>query len=229
MAGPAWPKTAADLIALQQALGRERPQPWQPEALPTVAGCFVCFRRGGTGTGEAGEPGWAAAALLRDRRMLGTAVVSGTAAAAYEAGLLALREGPLLEAAVFALSERPDVLLVNATGRDHPRRAGLALQLGAVLELPSVGVTHRPLIARGDWPVDETGAVSPLLFDGELVGYWLRTRRATRPLAIHAGWRTDPDGAVALVKSALGKARTPRPLRLARQLARGARAAESHR
>ncbi|HEY8236284.1 MAG TPA: endonuclease V, partial [Gaiellaceae bacterium] len=71
---------------------------------------------------------------------------------AYEPGLLALREGPVLETAVRALTARPDALLVDATGRDHPRRAGLALQLGAILDLPSVGVTHRPLLADGDWP-----------------------------------------------------------------------------
>jgi len=59
--------------------------------------------------------------------------------------LLALREGPLLEAAVRALDERPDA----ATGRDHPRRAGLAVQLGTLLELPTIGVSHRPLLATG--------------------------------------------------------------------------------
>ena len=48
-----------------------------------------------------------------------------------------------------ALPVAPEVLLVNATGRDHPRRAGLAFHLGAVLGLPTVGVTTRPLVAQG--------------------------------------------------------------------------------
>src|SRR5436305_1869658 len=81
----------------------------------------------------------------------------GPAGAAYEPGLLALRAGRLLEDAVRRLPRSPDVLLVNATGRDHPRRAGLALQLGAVLGVPTVGVTHRPLLAAGEWPADEIG------------------------------------------------------------------------
>jgi deoxyribonuclease V len=55
-------------------------------------------------------------------------VVSGEAGAPYLPGLLALREGALLEAAVRALPRPPEVLLVDATGRDHPRRAGLATQ-----------------------------------------------------------------------------------------------------
>jgi len=57
----------------------------------------------------------------------------GLASAGYTSGLLALREGPLLEEAV-RLPALPEVLLVNATGRDHPRRAGLAPHLGARLE-----------------------------------------------------------------------------------------------
>jgi deoxyribonuclease V len=142
---------------------------------------------------------------------------------AYEPGLLALREGALLEAAVRALRAEPDVLLVDATGGDHPCRAGVALHLGAVLDIPTVGVTHRPLAAEGDWPQDERGARSPLLLEGELVGYWLRTRENTRPLAVHAAWRTDPDTAVA-VALAVSRARTPEPLRRARTLARKARA-----
>jgi deoxyribonuclease V len=129
-----------------------------------------------------------------------------------------------LEAAVRAASGAPDVLLVDATGRDHPRRAGLALHLGAVLDVPTVGVTHRPLLATGGWPPDETGASAPLVLEGEIVGAWLRTRAGTRPLAVHSAWRTDTDTAVAVVTASLSGRRTPEPLRLARTLAREARA-----
>ena len=75
------------------------------------------------------------------------------------------------------LAALPDVLLVDASGRDHPRRCGLALHLGAVLGVPTVGVTHRPLRAEGEWPDDERGATSALVLDGERVGYWVRTKR----------------------------------------------------
>jgi len=153
-----------------------------------------------------------------------TAVVTGRAGAAYEPGLLALREGPLLEASVRALPVEPDVLLVDATGRDHPRRAGLALHLGAVLDVPTIGVTHRPLLARGDWPADERGGCSSLLLGRELVGYWVRTRRGRRPLAVHAAWRTSPETAAKLVVDLAAHARTPEPLRQARRIAREARA-----
>jgi deoxyribonuclease V len=162
-------------------------------------------------------------ALNRDGTLISSAVVTGAAGAAYEPGLLALREGLLLERAVRALDERPDVLLVDATGRDHPRRAGLALHLGAVLELPSIGVTHRPLLAEGEWPSDDRGATRPLVLHGEVVGCWVRTKRGTRPLAVHAGWRTTAETAADLVMR-VAQARTPEPLRQARRLAREGRA-----
>jgi deoxyribonuclease V len=162
--------------------------------------------------------------VLRADHLLGSAVVSGKAGAAYAPGLLALREGPLLERSVRAAGVLPDVLIVNATGRDHPRRAGLALHLGAVLDLPTIGVTHRPLAAAGGEPGAERGARSPLLLRGEVVGYWLRTQKGARALAVHSAWRTDPDTAAAVVLAATRRARTPEPLRRARELARLARA-----
>ena len=217
---PAWPLTRVELIEEQERLAALEPPPSHFDPRARIGGVFVCFARGERGPGRAGDPAWAAA--FADRAKV---VVPGRAGAPYDPGLLALREGALLEAAVRALPKLPDVLLVDATGRDHPRRAGLALQLGAVLDVPTVGVTHRPLLAEGEWPEDERGYGTPLLLDGEPVGYWLRTRVGTRPLAVHAAWRTDPDTAVDVVLSA-SRARTPEPLRRARRRAREARAQE---
>jgi deoxyribonuclease V len=213
-----WPRRREELIEEQLLLATLVPEPWLFDPGARVAGVFVCFLRGKSGAGAAGDPAWAAASVAE-----GTVVVTGEAGAPYEPGLLAMREGPLLEAGVRALRQTPDVLLVDATGRDHPRRAGLALHLGTVLDLPTVGVTHRPLVAEGEWPADERGARSPLLLEDDLVGYWLRTRQGTRPLAVHAAWRTSAATATEVVLST-SRARTPEPLRQARRRAREARA-----
>lgn len=220
-----WPDSADDLVVEQKAVARASPPPWSPPGEPLAAGgCVVCFPRGRTGPGSAGDRCWAAAALLRAGLVVASAVVPGEAQAPYQPGLLALREGPALEAAVRALGPEPDVLLVDATGRDHPRRAGLAIHLGAVLDLPTVGVTHRLLVAEGAWPQDRRGATAPFRVAGELAGYWVRTRRGARPLAIHAAWRTNPETAVEVVLASVGRVRTPEPIRRARKLARTARA-----
>ena len=152
-------------------------------------------------------------------------VVAGRARAAYAAGLLARREGAILSAAVAALDAAPDVLIVDATGTDHPRRAGLALHLGAVTGLPTVGVTHRPLLATGGLPLPVRGTSSPVYLDGRTVGSWVCTRTGARPVLAHAGWRTDAATAVAVVLLASTEAaRTPVPLQEARRVAREARA-----
>jgi deoxyribonuclease V len=188
-----------------------------------VGACWVCFPRGYAGPGRAGDPAWSAAVVLCDGRPVETRVTAGAAGAAYVPGLLALRIGPLLDEALRTLTRTPDVLLVDATGRDHPRRAGLALQLGAELDLPTVGVTHRPLRAEGRWPADVHGATSPLRIGDEVVARWVRTRAGTRPLVVHPGWRVDLDTAVAVVVGSSSRRRTPEPLRLARHDARAAR------
>jgi deoxyribonuclease V len=164
--------------------------------------------------------------MRADRHVTLTAVVRGTAGATYQPGMLALREGRLLAAAVRALPGKPEVVVANATGRDHPHGAGLALHLGAVLDLPSIGVTDQPLLAVGAEPGPERGAASPLLLEGAEVARLLRTRVGARPLVVHPGWRTDLDAAVSVVLAAIGRARTPEPLRRARREARRVRAAE---
>jgi deoxyribonuclease V len=205
-----WPATVDELIQLQQALGEMAPERWQPPTtLVRIGGCFVCFQRM-QGAGAAGDAGFTGAAVTHRRRLLTGVTSSGPAGGPYLPTLLALREGSLLEQAVRALPISPEVLLVNATGRDHPRRGGLALHLGAVLGLPTVGVTTRPLVAQGDWPADQRGATAPLRLGDEVVG-WVRTRTGAKPVAVHAAWQTDAQDAVQVVLAATRRARTPEP------------------
>ncbi len=251
-----WPSTPEELAELQLALAaanRDQPYVGLPER-PLVGGCFLAFARGEAGPGHPGDHAWAAAVAWRvtgpgdpprraDDRLRGVvlgdtprqardvtaqAVVTGQAPACYMPGLLALREGPLLARALDALPVRPEVVLVDATGLDHPRRAGLAVHLGAVADTPTVGVTRRPLVAGGPAPAMlRRGATAPLVLNGErdAVGAWVCTRDRTRPVVAHAAWRTDAATAAALVlATSTGAARTPVPLQEARRVAREARA-----
>jgi deoxyribonuclease V len=115
------------------------------------------------------------------------------------------------------------VLMVNASGRDHPRRAGLALHLGAACGLPTIGVTDRPLLASAAEPGLQRGAVAELMLEDEVVGYRLRTRAGSRAVVVHAGWRVDAQTACSVVLRVSCSSRTPAPLREARRLARTAR------
>jgi deoxyribonuclease V len=162
--------------------------------------------------------------VLREVELLDQSLRLGEATAPYVPGLLASRVGAILEPVVRGLTVLPGVLLVDATGPDHPRRAGLAIHLGAALELPTVGVTHRPLIGEGPWPADRRGATSRVRIGDDVVASWVRTRRGTRPVVVHPGWRVGLDDAVGLTLELTPRRRTPEPLRLARNLARRARA-----
>jgi deoxyribonuclease V len=262
-----WPATRDQLIERQAELACEAAAatPGRPADAGrlTVAAAFCAFPTACPGPGASGDPVWVAAVLWRpasgrDGQVVAQSVVSGVAGAPYEAGLLGLRAGPLIERALRSLWEEeaggaeagtagageaeparasdprpgpagpagwpPDVLLLDATGLDHPRGAGLALHLGAALGLPSVGATNRALVAEVVEPADVAGAVAPLLVGERRVGFALRVRAGANPLLVHAAWRTDPETALAVVRPLVGPWRTPQPLRLARRVARVARA-----
>ena len=161
------------------------------------------------------------------RDVVAQVVVAGAVPAPYSPGFLALREGPILASALGALAALdvgPDVVLVDATGLDHPRRAGLAVHLGAACAVPTAGVTRRPLVAEGPQPSRRRGEVGPVVLDGEPVAYWVCTRTGARPVLAHAGWRTSPAEAARLVlRASTDGARTPVPLQEARRVAHEAR------
>jgi deoxyribonuclease V len=206
-------------VQLELAVRADDEAPWELRPGPIAIG--ACFLASGT---VDDARAWAAAAVVRDGAPVGRCAVTGEATAPYRAGYLALRHGSLLEDAVRGLTVAPDVLLVDATGRDHPRGAGMALHLGAVLEVPTVGVTDRPLLAHADDPEAERGSATPLMLAGRTVGFAVRTRVGARPVIAHAAWRTDPPTARDVVLRSTSRARTPEPLRLARHVARVTRA-----
>jgi deoxyribonuclease V len=239
-----------DVVAREAELALAA-DPWSSDR-PVIGGCFVAFARGEAGPGHPGDRAWAAAVAWRadpssddrgrradshlrgaaadvaPRRaddVLAQAVAAARVPASYAPGLLARREGPVLAMAVGALASLPDVLLVDATGVDHPRRAGLAIHLGAVIGVATVGVTQRPLVASGRLPPLQRGARTPVRVDDRCVGFWVCTKTTARPVVAHAGWRTSPETAAETVLVASTEAaRTPVPLQEARRAAREARA-----
>lgn len=222
-----------------------------PDRPLVLGGCIVVHPRRTSGPGRPGDRTWAAAVAWRstgtgdqgprrgDRHLHGAPepgrprraddvlaqhLVVGRAPAPYVPGSLALRDGPLLAAALAGLDVHPELVLLDATGLDHPRGAGLAVHLGAVTAVPTVGITRRPLVAIGDQPELRRGAVSPLWLGGRCVAYWVCTRTAVRPVVAHAGWRTSPETAARVTLLATTPAaRTPVPLLEARRVAREAR------
>ena len=189
-----WPETPFELICLSASSRACAPRPgarqFRGRSSPGVS---VCFARGGSGSGRAGERGWAGAALMRaDRHLAGTAVVRASGGAPTGRDCWRCARAACSRRQFGRCPGQPEVVVANATGHDHPHGAGLALRLGAVLDLPSIGVTDQPLLAVGAEPGPERGAVSPLLLEGAEVARLLRTRVGVRPLIVHpAGARTS--------------------------------------
>jgi deoxyribonuclease V len=206
-----WPSEATELERLQSELALIEAEQlrWSPRdtADLVVGAVFATGPRPRAGMGSDGDRAWVAACAWRAGTVVDATAVRGRFSAPYRPGLLALREGALLARALSRLRLRPDVVLVDGTGRDHPRRAGLALHLGWALGLPTIGVTDRPLC-------DPSASVP------------VTSREGVRPIRVHAGWRVDLPVAVRVLGPLL-RARTPEPLREARRLARTARAANS--
>ncbi len=216
-----WPRSVAEARRLQTRLRRRVRTSGGPRTLRLVAGADIAYRRDGRWA-------WAAVVLVALPRVsvVESATVAGPPAFPYVPGYLAFREGPLLMAAVGRLSNRPDLCLFDGHGLAHPRRFGLACQLGVLLDLPSVGCAKSPLIGTYREPGRARGVWTPIHLDGEQVGAAVRTRAGVKPLFVSPGHRIGVHAAVRWVL-ACSRFRVPEPIRLAEQLANHLRNVDS--
>lgn len=134
----------------------------------------------------------------------------------YIPGFLGFREVPALRAAWERLGTQPDLVMVDGHGVAHPRGLGIAAHLGALLDVPSIGVAKSPLVGRAASPLpEEPGAEVPLVWKGVRLGTVLRTRRRSNPLYVSTGHRVSEASAVEWVQRCLRGYRLPEPTRRA--------------
>jgi deoxyribonuclease V len=139
----------------------------------------------------------------------------------YVPGFLALREGPLIEVALGKLRSDPDVLLIDGHGVAHPRRFGIAAQLGVLLDRVTIGVGKTRLCGIPAEPGPAVGDRVPLISEeGENIGVLLRSRAGCRPLYVSTGHRISHDAAAEVVELCLRGNRLPEPLHLADRLSK---------
>ena len=141
----------------------------------------------------------------------------------YVPGLLSFREVPAVLPALEKLKALPDVLMLDAQGRAHPRRMGLACHLGLLLDLPSLGVAKTRLVGRHAEPTDEKGASVSLKHKGEEIGRVVRTRERIKPVFVSVGHRMALEEAVTLTMRCTTRYKLPEPTRLAHKLSKDGR------
>jgi deoxyribonuclease V len=144
----------------------------------------------------------------------------------YVPGYLGFRETPALIELLDRLTVRPDLLLVDGHGIAHPRRCGIATQIGVVADIPSIGCAKTLLCGKIEGELGPaSGATAPLVDRGEQVGVALRTRPRTNPIFISIGHRISLETATAWVMKLIDGRRLPLPIRLAHDAANAARRA----
>ncbi|MBI2234476.1 MAG: deoxyribonuclease V [Micavibrio aeruginosavorus] len=216
MTAPAWPRNAADAIALQNTLRNQVRIEDDFGAIRTIAGidCSYDIRNNLS----------RAVVVVMERHALEPAISVMAflpTVFPYIPGLLSFREIPVILEALSLLPEKPDLLMVDGQGIAHPRRLGIAAHLGIITGLPAIGVAKSRLTGTCDEPDSVRGSTAPLLDkNGLKIGTVLRSRDHVKPLFISPGHRIGHDAAVALTLECLRGYRLPEPTRIADKLSK---------
>jgi len=134
----------------------------------------------------------------------------------YIPGFLSFREIPALLEAWQAVSQKPDLMLVDGQGIAHPRRLGIASHFGLLVNVPTIGVAKKRLYGRFEPPGEEVGSSQPLLGkDDEQLGWVWRSKKRCNPLFISPGHLVSVDSALLWVKRCMAGYRLPEPTRWA--------------
>ena len=217
------PESIAEAEELQRRLAGQVEVPADPIPAPaTVAGLDVSYVRGSDLI--------AATAVLFDvatGTVLEESTVRSVAPFRYVPGLLAFREVPPLLAALGRLRGRPDLVLCDGQGIAHPRRCGLACQLGIRVGLPAIGCAKTRFVGAHDEPGQRRGDRAALVDNGELIGHVLRTQDGVKPVYVSPGHRIGFDQSCEVVLAVCSRFRLPDPIRHADRLSRAALRAET--
>ncbi|MGB8644087.1 MAG: deoxyribonuclease V [Anaerolineae bacterium] len=140
----------------------------------------------------------------------------------YIPGLLAYREIPVVLDALAQLTTEPDVIIVDGHGRAHPRRFGIACQLGVLLDRASIGCGKSILVGQAQEPENRIGAWTPLVDKGAVIGAAVRTKLNVKPVYVSIGNKIDLPTAVDIVLRCTTRYRVPETTRYAHNVAGGA-------
>jgi deoxyribonuclease V len=133
----------------------------------------------------------------------------------YIPGFLAFREIPNLLETFKKLTIRPDIIMVDGNGIIHPLKMGIATHLGIKLSIPTLGVAKHKLVGTYENPAENKGAVKPLHYKNEQLGYALRSKVKTNPIFVSPGHLCSLEDSLRITVECLRKHKLPEPTRLA--------------
>ena len=142
----------------------------------------------------------------------------------YIPGYLFYREGPCMMEAIRkarddGIIDRRTLIIIDGNGILHPRRMGIACQLGIVMDLPTCGASKRLMIGGvGEYRRGPEGtSVADVTEGGEVIGASIRVGER-RPFYLSEGHLTDLDTCMPIVSGMLS-GRHPAPVKNAHDLA----------
>ncbi|MEZ5334197.1 MAG: endonuclease V [Methanolobus sp.] len=131
---------------------------------------------------------------------------------------LNFREGKAIASVFMELENKPDILIFDSCGINHPIRAGMASYFGAVMDTPTIGVSKKILCGNAEIPV-EVGDSCKLVYKGEQVGWLLKSNKRSNPIIVAPGHRVSVNSSLEIVKHCLKGYKLPEPTRLAHMYA----------
>lgn len=208
----AWDLSPREAVEVQRQLEpKVIEEPLDRGQVQTIAGLDVSVR---------GDRVRAAVVVLEvdELAVLDQAIWEGPVAFPYVPGLLSFREVPAILPALEQLKALPDLLMLDAHGRAHPRRFGLACHLGVLLDRPALGVAKTILVGRHGELAMAKGSRSELVHRGEIVGEALRTREGVKPVYVSVGHRMTLADATVWALRLATRYKLPQPTHLAHRL-----------
>ena len=132
----------------------------------------------------------------------------------YIPGLLSFREAPAILNAFRTLDTKPDLLLLDGGGINHPRFAGLATHVGVTLDIATIGVTKSFLCGTSTIPTEE-GEACVINYQDREVGYYLKSKKASKPIIVAPGHKVSVETSLELVRNCIRTNKLPEPIRIA--------------
>ena len=132
----------------------------------------------------------------------------------YIPTFLSFREGRAIVSAYARLPEKPDLLMIDGCGINHPRSAGLATHIGVALDLPTIGVAKSILCGTSEELVG-AGESCPLRYNNRDVGWVLKSKKNCNPIIVAPGHRVSMKSSLEIVRHCLRGYKLPEPTRQA--------------
>ena len=133
----------------------------------------------------------------------------------YVPGLFFYREGPTILKVLSKLEYNPDVIIVHGHGIAHPRRCGLASQVGIITGIPTIGCARKLLCGHHRTVAPAKGSSEPITLKSQKVGLAYRSKENVKPIFVSPGHKCGLDQARDIVIRSIRGFRLPEPLRLA--------------